>query len=215
MKTFFAITLARLAASLELADNYLAQVEQTTVNGVTHPADSPLDLTHSSKTTGKVSYQIFFDKEVTASRLAASDADLSCGENFDADIHMCCFKFNVYQPFVSSTTTTRYAMTVQQNCPPFVNSEYNIDFEGFSFIVDGKGSSHDHTYSLAHEDNAGTYSVEAGTNKVSFELNNVGSTLGGFKHFSYFWAAHTWDNSTWDYSYDLLSEAAASTAAAS
>jgi hypothetical protein len=207
MKTFFAIALAGIASALELEDNYLAQVTET-VDGVTHPADSPLDRTHSTKTTGKVSYQVFFDKEVTNNRLAANDAGLSCGASFDANIHMCCFKFDIYQPFID--LTQRYAMTVQHNCRPFVNADYNIDFEGFSFAVDGQGSSSDHTYDIAHADHSNTFDLTSDV--VSFQLNNIGTTESDFKHFSYFWSADTFHADNWSYTYELLSAAAASTA---
>ena len=105
MKTFFALALAGIASALELEDAYLyAEVDQSVVNGVTHPADSPLDIPSSTKTQGKVGYQVFFDKIVEGTVKTTDDA-VSCGSNFDSDIHMCCFRFDISQPFASTTTT--------------------------------------------------------------------------------------------------------------
>jgi len=198
MKTFAFLAFAAVASALELEDNYLAQVDvmDTDANGVTHPADSPLDRTASTKAVGKVSYQIFFDKKAE-DKVQTTVPDKYCGDSFDEDIHMCCFKFEIYQPFQSLTGTDRYGMTVQHNCAPISEPTYGIQFHGFEFAVDGNSGLADasrHDYSLSATDNAGNYAMTGDT--VTFQLNNIGSGLssGDFNSFSYFWGASTFAN---------------------
>ena len=76
------------------------------MNGVTHPADTPVDIDASSKVVLKVGYSVFFDKHVDANKEAKDSTTTPatfCGGNFNAFVHMCCFKFSVDQPFSSQT----------------------------------------------------------------------------------------------------------------
>ena len=208
MKLFATLALAGLASALELEQNYLAQVAE--VDGdVTHPDDGTdpntptiLDRTASTKKIGKLSYQVFFDNEVDGMDSPFPEGE-ACGASFDGLKHVCCFRWTVWQPFLATTGTERYATHVAHNCP--VINDYGADFEHFAFTVSGEGSSSDHDYTLVHwevRDNA----VRTG-DEFAFQLNNF--SHASHNHMAIFWAIDTFDSAAWSYAYSTGTGAAA------
>ena len=74
-----------------------------------HPA---VDDAASSKMTGIIGWQWFFDKYVDAGELA--DGTTGSPAGFVEDKHVCYFQWKVEQ---WTSLSTRWALTVLQNCP--------------------------------------------------------------------------------------------------
>ena len=97
MKLTGIVALAVLGNALQLEKNYLAQVTGTeTIGDVTHPDVSGveptiLDRERSTKKQALLSYQVFFDGFAES----IDNTEMTCGENFVEDKHICCFRFSV------------------------------------------------------------------------------------------------------------------------
>lgn len=153
MKLFATLALAGLASALELEQNYMfAQQDVTHEGQVTHPDSDDgtnptiLDRDNSTKKIGRLSYQIFFDNVV------ADVTHGDCGADFVEGKHICCYKHQIDQPFLATTTTERFATYTTQNCPSISGYSFVDDFTRLSFALGGgvETSEEDRAYDLTN-----------------------------------------------------------------
>jgi len=218
MKLFATLALAGLASALELEQNYLAQVAEIDQDGVVHPDDGDdpntptiLDREHSEKKIGRLSYQIFFDNIVNAEAAigAPSSEDSSCGAAFVAGKHICCYKWEVTQPFLATTGTERYATYVSHNCEGISAADHpwlESGFDSLNFSVSGAGESSDAEYDLtnwAQRENASR--GEDGS--YSFGLFSQVSDASNFV--AIFWSIGTFSAENWSVDASLADSSSA------
>jgi len=200
MKLFATLALAGLASALELEQNYLAQVAETDADGVVHPDDGTdpstptiLDREHSEKKIGRLSYQIFFDNIVNAKDAigAPSAEDSSCGASFVVGKHICCYKWEVTQPFLQTTGTERHATYVSHNCEGISADDHawlESGFDSLAFSVSGNGESADDEYDLTNwSQRENTGRGEDGS--YNFSLESQVADASNF--FAIFWSIDT------------------------
>jgi len=209
MKFFTALSFATLSQALQLDETLLAQLGTSeTIGDVTHPdidgqEATILDRVRSTKKLGKLSYQLFFDGFVSDSLVQTNNDDINCGGTFVEGPHMCCFKFQLHQPFKAATTTTRWSLFVQHNCP-VIDLEY-AEFFGLAFTLDGGVSAPTHDYTLTATANDGE-AIYLDDGKISIELNNA--EHADHSSFAVYWNQGAFDEENWGYSYSFLERAA-------